>query len=134
MKKLLLAVLLLLTPVAFASTNEDPADFTITVNVVSSGTAYQFDGTFVSPYQVLETVVDGQPLQMTGGGGGVLLPGKYQAKLSTKVHAPKNANSADLYRYYDFLLPGGAVRTYTVSRLGPPACGAPGVAGTNTAP
>jgi hypothetical protein len=72
---------------------------------------------------VLETVIDNQPVELkcwVSGNPSVLTLGDYSARLSSAVHGPsKNPNSYDIYRGYDLLLPDGAARTCTVSRLGP---------------
>lgn len=124
-----LALLLLLsTPVvlhAAANTDTNPADYPITVHVVSSASHVAEVNGLVYVSQVLEVVIDGQPMQLTGYSQGVLALGDYKARLSSAVHGPHNPNTYDVYKGYDFLMPDGKVRTYTVTRLGPAVANLP---------
>jgi hypothetical protein len=77
-------------------------------------------------FQVLETVINGQPVELQESSlgvlalsHGVLALGDYPARISLSIHGPKNPNSYDIYKGYDFLMPDGTVRTYAVTRLGP---------------
>ncbi len=120
MKKLALALLLLLSATAFAATDKpNPADFPIKVHVITSSSRYQYNENLTVPQQILETTVDGQPTEITAISMGVLALGDYPARISTKVHGPHNPNTYDIYRAYDLLMPDGTTRTYTVTRLGP---------------
>jgi len=120
MKKFALALLLLQTAVVFAATDKpNPADFSVTVHVVSSASLLGGAGTNTFDYQVIEVVIGNETLQLRSGSEGVLALGDYQARVSTSVHGPKYPNTYDVYRGYDFLMPDGKVRTYTVTRLGP---------------
>ena len=115
-------VLLLSTPAALhAAANKDtnPADYPITVHVLSSASqvAEVNGAAYVS--QVLEVVIDGQPMQLTGYSNGVLALGDYKARIASSIHGPRKPNTYDVYKGYDFLMPDGKVRTYTVTRLGP---------------
>ena len=120
MKKLALTLLLVLPATIFAAaTKPDPADFTITVHVISSSSGTGANA--IGPYttQVLEKTIDSQPVELTSYNiGGVLALGDYKARLSTSVHAPKKyTNSYDIYRGYDLLLPDGTTRGYAVTGL-----------------
>jgi hypothetical protein len=120
MKRFALAFCLLPTLSLFAASDKaNPADFTVKVHVVSSYVhRYEFSG--IANYdQVLETTIDNQPVELTGGSRGVLALGDYPARISEKVHGPKNPNSYDVYRGYDLLMPDGSTRLYTVTGLGP---------------
>jgi hypothetical protein len=121
MKKLALALLLLLsTTAAFAATDKpDPAGFPVKVHVITSSSRPLYDGTLSLPQQILETTLNGQPTELTGISMGVLALGDYPARISTKVHGPRNPNTYDIYLGYDLLMPDGTTRTYTVTRLGP---------------
>ena len=119
MRAFVLATMLLAAPMAHAADKPNPADYTITVHVISSLSTSQYDGSLNLPEQVLQVVIDGQSMQLTGSSMGVLALGDYPARLSTKVHGPRNPNTYDVYKGYDVLLPDGNVRTYTVTRLGP---------------
>lgn len=121
MKKLALVLLLLLPATAFAAhPKPNPADFSLKVHVISSA-ARLFPTDNGSIYtQVLETVIDKQPVELQGYSQGVLALADYPARLSKKVHAPNShPNTYDIYRGYDLLMPDGTSRTYTVTRLGP---------------
>ena len=119
MKKLALALLLLFTPAAFAAEKPNPADFTITIHVITSASRFQYDGTLTEILQILQTTIDNQPVELTGNSMGVLALGDYKARIATSVHGPRNPNTYDIYKGYDLLMPDGTVRTYTVTRLGP---------------
>lgn len=120
MKKLALVLLLLLPATAFAAhPKPNPADFTLKVHVISSAALRGWSYGSVDNYQVLEAVIDNQPVQLQGYSLGVLALGDYPARISTKVHGPRNPNTYDIYRGYDLLMPDGTSRTYTVTRLGP---------------
>jgi hypothetical protein len=126
MKKFALIFLMLQTGFLLAGTDKPkdkpkPADFTIKVHVTSSGT-YEFCPTgpgLCAAWQMLETVIDNQPVELRGVSGGLLALGDYPARISLSIHGPKNPNSYDIYRGYDLLMPDGTARTYTVVRLGP---------------
>ena len=123
MKTLALALLTLLPPAAFAAPiKQNPANFPLKVHVISSAARQQWAYGLLSPYQVLEAVIDKQPVELRGISRGVLAPQDYPARLSRRVHAPNSKpNTYDIYRGYDLLMPDGTSRTYTVTRLGP-AC------------
>ena len=109
----------------------NPADFTVKVHVISSGSQIYCVSGLCTACQLLETVIDNQPVELQGGGQhliefdlqgknqGILALGDYPARISLSIHGPKNPNSYDIYKGYDFLMPDGKVRTYTVTRLGP---------------
>ena len=118
MKKLALAALLLLPATIFAaSTKSNRADFPLTVLVVSSAWRMGYGNT--ASYQTLETVIDNQSVELQDSTTGVLALGDYPARISPKIHGPKNPNTYDIYRGYDLLMPDGTTRTYTVTGLGP---------------
>jgi hypothetical protein len=136
MKKLALVFLMLQSGFLLAAADKaknkpDPVEFTITVHVVSAGSQTYCDRGVCIAYQLLETVIDNQPVQLQGGGQvlpgldvqgenvGILALGDYPARISHSIHGPKNPNSYDTYRLYDLLMPDGTARTYTVMRLGP---------------
>jgi hypothetical protein len=122
MKKLGFAFALLSTTLLWAAPDKpNPADFPVKVHVVSSGTNVICGSSPVCSFlQVLETVIDGQPVQLEGSGEGVLALDDYPARISPAIHSrSKHPNSYDIYRGYDLLLPDGTTRTYTVTRLGP---------------
>jgi hypothetical protein len=114
-----LAVVALLSPiVALASDQANPAEFPITIHVVSSWSRVANGNDYSG--QFLETTIDNHPVELNCDSLGVLALGDYHARLSTKIHAPsKNPNSYDLYRGYDLLMPDGIVRTCQVTGLGP---------------
>lgn len=122
MKRLGLVFVLLTTTALLASTDKpNPADFPVKVNVVSSGSNEICPGSSVcSTFQVLETVIDGQPAELQAWSGGLLALGDYPARISAAIHSrSKHPNSYDIYRGYDLLMPDRTTRTYTVTRLGP---------------
>ena len=121
MKKLALAFLLLQTAFLLAAADKpNPADFAVKVHVVSSASQQTGGDARTFYIQVLETVIDNQPVELQGSSQGVLALGDYPARVSAAVHAPnKHPNSYDIYEGYDLLMPDGTTRTYTVTRLGP---------------
>ena len=120
MKKIVLMFLLLQTSLALGAADKpNPADFTVKVHVTSSGSYEICGGGSCTSFQVLETVIDNQPIELQSGAGGVLKLGDYPARLLASWREPKHPNSYDIYRGYDLLLPDGTKRTYTVTRLGP---------------
>ena len=128
MKKLVLALLIMQTAFLLAAPDKpkdkpNPADFTVKVHVLSSGSQTNCVSGLCYVSQLLETVIDNQPVELQGEGihdqpVGVLALGDYPARISPKIHGPKNPNSYDIYRGYDLLMPDGTARTYTVVRLG----------------
>lgn len=129
MKRLALIFLMLQTGFVLAATDKpkdkpNPADFTITVHVVSSGKQTDCVSGLCYVSQLLETVMDGQPVELQGEGihdqfVGILTLGDYPARISPSIHGPKNPNSYDVYRGYDLLMPDGTARTFSVRRPGP---------------
>jgi hypothetical protein len=113
MKKMALMFLLLQTTLLLAAADKpNPADFPVKVHVVFSRAV------LVGGYQLIEAVIDGQRVELTGYSLGYLALGDYPARISLKVHGPKNPNSYDIYKGYDFLMPDGKVRTYHVTAVG----------------
>ncbi len=121
MKALAVALLLLLPSAAFAApTKPNAADFTLKVHVISSASRQQWADGLLWIHQVLETVIDKQPVELQTDSQGVLALADYPARLSRKVHAPNHhSNTYDIYRGYDLLMPDGTTRTYAVTRIGP---------------
>lgn len=125
MKRIGFAFVLLSTTLLWAAPDKpNPADFDVKVHVVSSGTQTECVSGLCYVSQLLETVVDGQPVELQGEGVhdqpvGILALGDYPARISSRIHAPKNPDSYDVYRGYDLLMPDGTARTFTVARLGP---------------
>jgi len=123
MKKLLLALLLLPSTLAFAAKpTVNPADYTVAVHVVFSHYITTFSS---NAYQQLDTVIDGMQVELEcDSAQGVLLPGDYKAKrvdpaTSSSAFFPKHPNGFDIYRLYDLLMPDGTSREFYVIGLGP---------------
>jgi hypothetical protein len=119
MKKLALAVLLFAPLAAVAADKPNPADFTLTVHVISSASASYGTGSNHYDEQVLETSIGGQPVQLRRLGESVLALGDYKARSSDKFRDKHHPSSYDLNEGYELLMPDGTSRTYAVSRLGP---------------
>jgi hypothetical protein len=127
MKKLALALLLLLPTTVFAATAKPtPADFTVTVHVVYS--RFVFGETSNLGHQELETVIDGQQVELRSEADlGVLALGDYKAMYIATYKAlgvvngyiPKRQNGFDIFSIYRFLMPDGSVSNYYVTGLGP---------------
>jgi hypothetical protein len=115
MKKILLS-LLLCTTFAVAST-PDPAAYTITVHVIAStsrGISEGQNNYGGNEEQRLQVVIDGKKYELQGFSRGVLALGDYKAKL-TETHR----NSYDINQAYQFLMPDGKTRNFTL--IGIPA-------------
>lgn len=111
MKKLALALLLTSPMLLSAASKVNPADYTITVHVLSShATGVQA--------QRLQTIVDGKQVELTGYSGGVLMLGDYKAMSVQLTHHPK-PNGYDSYVAYQFLFPTGETRNFDVTGYGP---------------
>jgi hypothetical protein len=113
MKKLALLFFLLQSPMLFAATSAPgAADFPVKVHVVFSR--------YVSSagYQQIEAIIDGERVELVAFSQGFLALGDYQARVSTKIHGPKNPNTYDVYKGYDFLIADGKIRTYQVTAVG----------------
>jgi hypothetical protein len=129
MKKLAFALLLFLTTAtAFAfgaKKSINPTDYTVTVHVVSS--RYVFGDITGSGHQELDTVIDGQQVELRNdwtGAVGVLALGDYKAKPITNYkegheYIPTKPNGFDQCAVYQLLLPDGSTRDYLVIGLGP---------------
>jgi hypothetical protein len=120
MKKLVLALLLVQTTfLCAAKPQPNPADYTITVHVVFSRSEPYGEGVAYQPMQELETVINGQHVELRTTNPGVLALNDYKARILPTPHTPKNANASDVYLSYEFLLPDGTTRMYDVTGLGP---------------
>jgi len=120
MKKLAFALLLVQPTFLYAAKPQpNPADYTITVHVVYSRSTPYGEGVNYQPLQQLETVINGQQVELQTANPGVLALNDYKARVMPTKGIPKNANASDVYLTYEFLLPDGTTRTYYVSGLGP---------------
>jgi hypothetical protein len=118
MRKLVLALMLLQTSCLLAATDKpNPADFPMKIHITSSALRMQYANGLTYTYQVLQTFLDGQQVELSASAGGVLALGDYPARVSTSVHAPKGWSSYDLVKGYDFLMPDGKIRTFSVSAI-----------------
>lgn len=121
MKTLALTMLLLTPATLFAASNKpNPADYTVTVHVVSS--QYVLSGIGSYGYQQIDAIIDGQQVTLADfAKRGVLLPNDYKAKAITSPGGfiPKDQNGFDIFRVYDLLMPDGSSREYDVVGLGP---------------
>ncbi len=104
MKKLPFAVLLLLSALAWAGTNPDPAEYTINVHVSKSRTK----GT----EQTLNVVINGRKFRLAGSGPAYMLLalGDYKAKLIKDEHK----GTYDSLQIYELLLPDQKTRKFWV--------------------
>jgi hypothetical protein len=94
MKRLGFVFVLLFTTVFLAATDKpNPADFTVQVHVISSGSFEVCGGGSCTNFQVLETVIDNQPVELQSGAGGVLKLGDYPARLVASWREPKHPNN-----------------------------------------
>lgn len=114
-KVILLSVLLQTTLLLAAGDKPNPADFPVKVHVVFSRYVMT-----AGQYQQIEALIDGVRVELTGESFGVLALGDYSARAATKLitRVPKNPNTYDLYKGYEFLMPDGKTRTYQVTAMG----------------
>jgi hypothetical protein len=109
LKKITLAVLLMLSAFAWAGTTPNPVDYTVTVHVSRSRNRGG---------QRLNAVIDGKKykLEVYGGGGGAMLVlalGDYKAKLVKDEHK----GTYDSLQIYEFLFPDQKTRKFLVVGL-----------------
>jgi len=118
MKKLPFALLFLQTSLLLAASDKpNPADFPIKIHIISSKS--HTEGLYGSSYttQIVKTIIDGQQIELTAPGDGVLALGDYPARVASSVHGPKNWSAYDIVKGYDFLMPDGKVRTYKITAI-----------------
>jgi hypothetical protein len=117
--RLILTTLLFVPSLAVAANQPNPADFPISIHVVSSRSRTEYAAGMSVALQYLETIIDNQPVELACTSTGVLALGSYPARISTKVRLPKHPNTYDIYRAYDLLMPDQNIRTCSVLGLGP---------------
>lgn len=116
MKKLALALMLLTLPSLYAAA-PDPAAFPMKIHITSSALRTEYNGNFTMTHQVIQTVIDGQQVELTANAAGVLALGDYPARVSTGIHAPKGWSDYDIVKGYDFLMPDGKIRTFSITAI-----------------
>jgi hypothetical protein len=104
LKKITLAVLLLLSAHTWAGGNPNPAEYTVNVHVKSSSIA--------GGQQDLSVVIDGKKydLESETVPRALLALGDYKAKLIKDEHK----TAYDSVRVYEFLFPDNKMRKFTV--------------------
>lgn len=105
MKKVTLAVLLLLSAFAWSEANPKPAEYTINVHVNKS---------YYGPHgeQTLNVVIDGKKYELSAGPDGTLLAlGDYKAKLLKDEHK----RTYSIVQVYEFLFPDQRTRKFWLS-------------------
>jgi hypothetical protein len=106
MKKLTLAILLLLSTVTLAA-DPNPADYTINVHVTTSRMVIEVASTGFD--QRLDVIIDGKKYVLESGQVNVLLAlGDYKAKLVRDEHR----TTYDSRQTYEFLFPDGKTRRF----------------------
>lgn len=119
MKKFLLTLLLLPTPSLLAADKPNPADFPMKIHILSSESRTEYSQQLTVSLQIIHVVIDNQPLELTANAGGVLALGDYPARISPTVHSPKNWSPYDIVKGYEFLMPDGKLRTFTITAFEP---------------
>ena len=96
---------------------QNPADFPISVHVTFSRS---ITGSSVTnpTHQQLEAIINGQEVELSGGGLGVLAVADYPARTAKQSYVPRKHFSYDLFNAYELLMPDGQVRKYEVIGLG----------------
>jgi hypothetical protein len=107
-KKITLAVLLMLSAFAWAGSNANPADYTVNIHVsrsrmVKNGAAW---------WQKLDVVIEGKKYQLESEGApnALLTIGDYKAKLVKDEHR----GPVDSFQAYEFLFPDQKTRKFIV--------------------
>src|ERR1039458_1468044 len=109
MKKIVLVFLLLFSTFAWAGSEPNPAEYTISVHISSSCMVIE-NGSNASQ-QKLNVVIDGKKYELEGYGGGMLLGlGNYMAKLVKDEHK----TTYDSLQVYEFLFSDKKVRKFEV--------------------
>ena len=108
-------VLCLATTASASDKKANPADFPLTIQVLTSGFVEKHPGSEA----VLEVVINGKPFQLRTPGS--LFPlGNYPARGPKRYPSnPKPGKGYDFSMSYDLLMPDGSVRRFEVTRLGP---------------
>ena len=104
MKKLAM-VMVLLSTIAWAAAEANPSNYTINVHVTSS---IQRSGEVR-----LKVTIDGKKYELAGGGG-LLIPGDYTARIVKDAH---NNEYEISYRMYELLLPDKKTKKYWVTGI-----------------
>jgi hypothetical protein len=108
-KKLALGVLLLLSGLASAGVNPNPADYTINVHVSSSRMVLEGDA--IAFNQRLNVTIEGKKYELRSSSINALLAlGDYKAKLVRDDHR----TGYDSYQVYEFLFPDNKTRKFEV--------------------
>jgi hypothetical protein len=109
MKTLVTVVLILLSAMAWAGTEPNPANYTINVHVTSS--CMVVDGKGIAFSQKLGATIDGKKYELWSSGVNALLAlGDYKAKIVRNDHR----TAYDSYQVYEFLFPDNKTRKFEV--------------------
>ena len=110
MKKITVAVLLLLSAYLSAAPAPNPADYTINVHVSASRIVHYMERLF-SYSEMLNVVIDGKKYELESGFPNMLLAlGNYEARLVKDEHK----GTYDSLQVYESLLPDQKTRKFTV--------------------
>lgn len=96
----------------------------MTIHITSSANRWECASGSSYSYQILQTVIDGQQIELSSIAGGVLALGDYPARVSAKITSPKGWSAYDTVKGYDFLMLDGKIRTFNIigiSTIGTPA-------------
>ncbi len=104
MKKLAI-IMVLLSTFAWAATEANPSNYVINVHVTS---CIQRSGEVR-----LKVTIDGKKYELAGGGG-LLIPGDYKARVVKDAH---NTEYEVNYRMYELLLPDKKTKKYWVTGI-----------------
>jgi hypothetical protein len=110
MKKMGIAVLLLLSALAWGRDNPNPAEYTVNIHVSASRTV--IENGYTGYLQRLNVVIDGKKYELRGNAGGVLLLalGDYKARIITD----EQKGTYDSFKIYEFIFPDQKTRKFTV--------------------
>lgn len=109
MKKLALTMLLMLSSIAWAAGDPNPADYTVNVHVSSSKMVVEANSVVVD--QELEVLINGRKYELRASGPNALLAlGDYKAKLVRDDHR----TPYDSYQVYEFLFADKKTRKFEV--------------------
>jgi hypothetical protein len=109
MKKVLPAILLMLSSIVWAAGNPDTANYSVSIHVSSSKMVPET--TSISFAQVLNVIINGRKYELRAGGVNALLAlGDYKARLVRDDHR----NPYDAFQVYELLFSDKKTRKFEV--------------------
>ena len=112
MNKIILIIVMFSSVYAWAASDTNPAEYTVTIHVTASRVAIETPLGHAWQYQVLNVVIDGKKYELKCKSmNGVLALGDYKAKLVCDEHK----TAYDSSQVYEFLLSDRKLRQFEVT-------------------